>query len=180
MKKLLLCYALVLMIAVTSWAQEKTKKEEARRPIQSLSWLVGGVWTADASKLGPGMQRIETRYTWSDNDAYMRFTTHFVFDKGTAKTYDGNFFWDPERKELAMWYMDSKNTIYAGPIQAAGDVLRFNFRGEDSEGKMTDLQVEVNRKTNDLYRWSLQEKDGEKWKELASLDYKRMAGSQAK
>jgi hypothetical protein len=27
-----------------------------------MAWLVGGVWTADAAKLGPGMQRIETRY----------------------------------------------------------------------------------------------------------------------
>jgi hypothetical protein len=38
------------------------------KPISDLSWLVGGVWTADASKMGAGMKRIETRYVWSDNN----------------------------------------------------------------------------------------------------------------
>jgi len=33
--------------------------------------------------------------------------------------------------------------------------------------------VEVTRKTNDLYHWSLQEQDGGKWKELGALDYAR-------
>jgi hypothetical protein len=61
------------------------------KPIATLSWLLGGVWTADASKLAPGMLRIETRYQWADNNAYIRFNTHFVFDKGSQHNYDGNF-----------------------------------------------------------------------------------------
>ena len=68
-----------------------------KKAISELSWLVGGVWTADASKMGDGMKRIETRYVWSDNNAFIRFTTHFVSDKGTAKTYDGNFYWEPAK-----------------------------------------------------------------------------------
>lgn len=83
----------------------------AAPPITAMAWLVGGVWTADAAKLGPGMQRIETRYQWSDNGSYVRFTTHFVTDKTELKTYDGNFFWDPAKNEIAMWYMDAKNAI---------------------------------------------------------------------
>ena len=31
------------------------------RAVDALGWVVGGVWTADASKFVPGMQRIETR-----------------------------------------------------------------------------------------------------------------------
>jgi hypothetical protein len=91
------------------------EKNDAIKPISALSWLAGGVWTADASKLGPGMQRIETRYEWSDNRAYIRFNTHFVFDKGTAKTYDGQFFWDPAQKSLAMWYMALRTASPKGP-----------------------------------------------------------------
>jgi hypothetical protein len=145
------------------------------KPISDLSWLVGGVWTADASKMGDGMKRIETRYVWSDNNAFIRFTTHFVSDKGTAKTYDGNFFWEPEKSQLAMWYMDYANEIIQGPIAIDGETTKFSFRAKDFEGKLADMQVKVIKKTNDKYQWALEEKSGDAFKPLAALEYVRTA-----
>ncbi len=156
--------------------QASTDKSAATKPIDALSWVIGGVWTADATKLAPGMQRIETRYQWSDNHAYIRFTTHFVFDKGTAKTYDGNFFWNPTQKSLELWYMDAQNSITASSVLVDGNQWTMAFRGEDFEGKPADLRVMVERKTNDDYRWSLAEKQADAWKELAALEYLRVAG----
>lgn len=149
----------------------------AVKPIRVLSWLVGGVWTADASKLGPGMLRIETRYQWADNNAYIRFTTHFVSDRGAAHTYDGNFFWNPSDKTLAVWYMDSHNGITAGPVQVEGDSTKIRFRGENFQGQMADLRVVVTRKNNDDYLWTLQEMQGGTWQDLAELEYRRLPGS---
>jgi hypothetical protein len=145
------------------------------KPISDLSWLVGGVWTADASKMGDGMKRIETRYAWSDNNAFIRFTTHFVSDKGTAKTYDGNFFWVPEKSQLAMWYMDYANEIIQGPIAIDGETTKFSFRATDFGGKPADMQVELLRKANDKYQWTLEEKVDDSWKQLATLEYVRTA-----
>jgi hypothetical protein len=145
------------------------------KPISNLSWLIGGVWTADASKMGDGMKRIETRYVWSDNNAFIRFTTHFVSDKGTAKTYDGNFYWEPERSQLAMWYMDYANEIIQGPIAIDGETTKFSFRANDFEGKVADMQVQVIRKSNDKYQWVLEEKNGNAFKPLAALEYVRTA-----
>jgi hypothetical protein len=145
------------------------------KPISDLAWLVGGVWTADASKMGDGMKRIETRYVWSDNNAFIRFTTHFVSDKGTAKTYDGNFFWEPEKSRLAMWYMDYSNEIIQGPIAVDGETTKISFHATDFAGKPADMQADVIRKTNDKYQWVLEEKSGETWKQLATLEYVRTA-----
>jgi len=145
------------------------------KPISDLAWLVGGVWTADASKMGDGMKRIETRYVWSDNNAFIRFTTHFVSDKGTAKTYDGNFFWDPQKSQLAMWYMDYANEIIQGPIAIDGVTTKFSFHATDFEGKPAEMQVELLKKSNDKYRWTLDEKSGDSWKQLATLEYVRTA-----
>ena len=158
-------------------SESSAKAAPPPRPIDALGWVIGGVWTADATKLGPGMQRIETRYQWSDNNAYIRFTTHFVFDKGVAKTYDGNFFWNPAQNHLAIWYMDAHNAVTEGPVEVAGDQWLISFRGEDFEGKLSDLRVTVTRKTKDDYRWALSEKQGDGWKELAALEYLRVAGS---
>jgi hypothetical protein len=170
-------FSMMLMIAALVFGQDTAKKQEAPKPISSLAWLVGGVWTADASKLGPGMQRIETRYQWSDNSAFLRFTTHFVSDKGTAKTYDGNFFWNPDASTISMWYMDAGNSITSGPVTMEGDIMQMTFRATNFSGKMADFRVEVARKTNDDYNWSLHEKQTEGWKEVLSLEYIRKSDS---
>jgi hypothetical protein len=159
----------------SSAAAATPEKTSPAKPIDALSWVIGGVWTADAGKMAPGM-RIETRYQWSDNNAYIRFNTHFVFEKGTAKAYDGNFYWDPEHQHLAMWYMDAKNAITTAPVQVDGDSWTMTWRGPDFQGQVADLRVTVKRKTNDDYWWSAAEKDGDNWKEVAALEYLRTAG----
>jgi hypothetical protein len=165
---------LLMLVAASSYGQTQATKPQ-EKPITAIAWLTGGVWTADASKLGPGMQRIETRYEWTDNSAYLHFTTHFVFEKGTLKNYDGNFYWDPEKNSLAMWYMDAKGGITQGAMQWSGDVLSIVWRGPDFDGKVADLKVEVTRKSQNLYHWAAFEKEGDSWKEMAALDYARTA-----
>jgi hypothetical protein len=50
----------------------------------------------------------------------VRFNPHFVFDKGIAKTYDRNVFWDPARKTLAMSYRSADSEITEGPVEIRG------------------------------------------------------------
>jgi hypothetical protein len=176
MKRVTVCLGLSAVSALAVWAQAVEKKTETAKPISALAWLVGGVWTADATKLGPGMRRIETCYQWSDNSAFIRFTTHFVSDKGTAHRYDGNFFWNPEQSSLAMWYMSHANEITQGPVVMDGDTMKISFRAEDFEGKIADMRVSVVRETNDRYRWVLEEKQPSGMNQLAALEYVRMAG----
>ena len=173
MRKAMAMAGVLGLAAAALFAQESAPKA-AERPITPLAWLVGGVWTADGSKMAAGL-RIETRYTWSDNGAYIRFTTHFVTDKGTLKNYDGHFFWNPEQSVLAVWYMDARNHITKGPVAVKGEEMQIAFRAEDFQGKLSDLRVLVTRKTNDHYTWTLEEKQPEGWSQLASLEYLRTA-----
>lgn len=172
MKKAMAVPILLALAATGVFGQQGAQKPAATKPIAPLEWLVGGVWTADAAKLAPGL-RIETRYTWSDNSAYIRFTTHFVSPQGTLKNYDGQFFWNPEQSALAMWYMDARNHITQGAVRVDGDVTQLSFRAEDFEGNKADLRVLVTRKTNDDYTWTLEEKQASGWGQLASLEYLR-------
>jgi hypothetical protein len=54
--------------------------------------------------------------------------------------------------------------------------MTISFRGEDLEGKVADLRVIVSRKNNDDYHWTLQEMKDGVWKDLAGLEYLRVAG----
>ena len=167
---------LLALLAGASPALRAGEKPAAPRPIAALAWLVGGVWTADASKLGPGMRSIETRYQWADNDAFIQFTTHFVMEKGTVRNYAGNFFWNPEQSALGFWYMDAANAVTQGPVKLDGDTMELTFRATNFEGKPADLRVHVVRVTKDHYTWQLDERAGSDWKRLAALDYLRAEG----
>jgi len=173
--------ALTLLVGgMTGRASAQEQKKQEAPPIRQLSWLQGGVWVADASKMAPGILRIETRYEWSDNKAYLHFTTHFVLDKGTMHNYDGNLFWDPLKSSLAIWYMDAGGGITQGPMTWDGKVLTVSFHGPDFEGKPADLKVEVTRVSNEHYHWMVAEKESDAWKQIGALDYLRQAAEPAK
>lgn len=172
---LAIVFGLATAAAAAVRADSAAPSTPSGKRVAPLAWLVGGVWTADASKLGPGLQRIETRYTWADNDAYIRFTTHFVSEKGTLRNYDGNFFWNPDRSALAFWYTDAQSAVTEGPVAIDGDTMELTFRARDFDGKLADMKVDVVRSTSDRYVWSLAEKTGDAWKPLFSLEYVRKA-----
>jgi hypothetical protein len=171
------------LLAAPCGAQQKTTPPATpaqalpQNPISQLAWLVGGVWKADASGVGQGKMRIETRYVWSDNDKFIRFTTHFITDRGELKNYDGNLYWDPSKKGLAVWYMSASNAITEGPMTIDGDLWQITFEGEDFDDKPATLRVDVLRNTDNQYRWTLTEKQGEGWKQLATLVYDRNPAS---
>ena len=58
-----------------------------------------------------------------------------------------------------------------------GDLWQITFEGEDFDDKPATLRVDVLRKTNNQYRWTLTEKQGEGWKQLATLVYDRNPAS---
>ena len=73
-----------------------------------------------------------------------------------------------------MWYMASDGSVMQGPVMWENGVLGAKFKAPDFEGKIADLKVEMTRRTNDKYVWTLFEKESDGWKPLASLEYNRM------
>jgi hypothetical protein len=172
MKRPFIVTALALFISLGSSARAA---DSAARPIADLSWLVGGVWTAKAAALPGGIDRIEVRYNWAATANYIQFATRFVGTDGSTKgSYAGNFYFDPAKDRLAMWYMDEKNEITQGPVDVDGNriVMTFSEAGQNSSATSSvNFRVEVTKSAADAYHWALSRKNDDAWKPLFSLDY---------
>lgn len=150
------------------------------RPIDQLGWLVGGVWSADASGLGGGLERIDTRYEWTPNGSFIRLTTNFVTKGVATPRYAGDLFYDPSADTLMMWYMDDRNSITRGPIKVDGSKFTLSFSGPgDVVGVSGSVQyvVEILRTTADSYQWTLFSDISNQQKKVFGLLYHRPPNS---
>lgn len=141
------------------------------RPIDRFSWLVGGIWEADASSLGNGMKQIATRYQWSPNKAYIEFSTTFTSTKGSVVNYSGSLFQSTQGSAASpayeMWYMDARNAITDGPVSPrSGDDWSLAF-AQDSQ----NYRVDVMREARDRYRWMLYSQAGAEWSLVFALTF---------
>lgn len=138
--------------------------------IHQLDWLVGKTWSANTAGMPGTTAHIDVRYDWSATANFVQFTTKFVARDGSvARRYAGNFFYDPSKNGLAVWYMDQDNAIVQGPVQIEGALMTIAF----SEAGV-DYQVTVTRQNPSLYQWTLFEKVGAGRKQLLSLAYARV------
>ena len=166
--------AVALSLSFAALAQSPQPAAPHSGPVAQLGWLVGGVWVADASGFGGGMQRIRDplplvrqrqlrpvhhpfRQRQQRRAEHLR--RQFLLERGRENVHDVVH----ER-----WRRDHRRT--GDDQQRRAEML---FRGTDFDGKLADLRVDVTKKTPDLYRWTLLEKQGDAWKQLASLDYAR-------
>jgi hypothetical protein len=148
------------------------------RPIDQLGWLVGGVWSADASSLGGGLERIDTRYEWTPNGSFIRLTTNFVTKGVATPRYAGDLFYDPSEGTLEVWYMDDSNSITHGPMKADGTKFTLSFSGPgDIVGVSgsVNYDVEILRTSPDSYQWTLFADVSNQQKKVFGLVYRRAA-----
>jgi hypothetical protein len=149
---------------------------EPAKPIDQLSWLVGGVWSAQPPVSADGPQSIETRYEWTPNRGFIRFTTKFVMANGSNAGYAGDLFFDPADKTLRIWYMDEHNTITQGPMSVSGDKWTISFRDSGDIVGVTgpvDYRVDIVRTAPDTYQWTLFANVAQTWKKVFALVYQR-------
>ncbi|HZW52769.1 MAG TPA: hypothetical protein VFF00_01980 [Candidatus Elarobacter sp.] len=176
------CAAAALVLAALLIAAPARSAPPATMPLPAqlapFQWLAGGAWRADLSALPGGMKLIETRYDVAPNGV-IRFTTKFVKpDGGIANGYAGNLYFDAAAKRLTMWYIDARGEVTQAPVSVNGDVWSMTFTGDGAvvgRPGPASFRVDVARRANDAYTWSLFADAAGAWKPVFSLDYVRSA-----
>ncbi|HEV3087963.1 MAG TPA: hypothetical protein VGX96_12120 [Candidatus Elarobacter sp.] len=179
------CAAFALAVTMLATPASQALAAPVAAPIapqlEPFRWLVGGAWRADTSALPGGLKYIETRYDLAPNGSTIRFTTKFVGADGNPQRngYAGNLYFDATAKHAAMWYIDTDSAITQGPITVAGDLWSMTFTSDGAivgRPGPTSFRVDVARRSNDAYKWTLFWLGSETPKQLFSLDYVRSTG----
>ncbi|HEY0614218.1 MAG TPA: hypothetical protein VGC96_06240 [Candidatus Elarobacter sp.] len=141
-------------------------------------WLAGGIWRADLSGLPGGMKDIETRYEIAPTGVIL-FASAFVKPDGSiANGYTGALYFDAAAKRLGMWYVDAHGALTQGPVTLDGERWSMTFTSDGAiagHPGSTPFRVDVERRSPDLYHWSLFADAGGGFKPVFALDYVRSA-----
>ena len=105
----------------------------APNPIDQLSWLMGGKWTAEGEK-GPDGKPfyVEARFRQADNHQGLEFTTWFLTDGKLVPVYSGLYAWHPAKKKFTFLYTDDKGVLTEGEAAWSGNHLEQEFRSSAS------------------------------------------------
>ena len=147
----------------------------APNPIDQLSWLMGGKWTAEGEK-GPDGKPfyVEARFRQADNHQGLEFTTWFLTDGKLVPVYSGLYAWHPAKKKFTFLYTDDKGVLTEGEAAWSGNHLEQEFQIIGVDAVAHTYRSTIVRTGDDDYDWNVrhQDKSGA-WVVIFGLKYKR-------
>jgi len=144
-------------------------------PIDQLSWMMGGRWTAEGDK-GPDGKPfyVESKFSWAENHQALKFTTWFLTDGKLVPVYSGLYAWHPAKKKFKFLYTDDKGALTEGEATWSGNHLEQEFQIVGVDGTAHTLRSTIVRTGPDDYDWNVQHQDKSgAWVVIFGLKYRR-------
>jgi len=149
----------------------------AANPLDQLSWMIGGKWTADGENGGKPFH-VEVKFGWADNHRGLKFTTWFLINGQLTPVYDGIYAWHPARKKFTFFYTDRDGALTEGDATWANDQLNQEFQIVEADGKAHTFRSTIARTGPDNYDWNVQHQNQDgRWVPMFALKYKRQPAS---
>jgi len=158
--------ALLLAAAVTSVvAQNEAPKPTA--PLTQLQWLIGD-WHATAKAPDGTITEIDNHIYWSDTHTAILFVTRF----NGEPHYSGMYAYDPARKQIGFWYVDSDGQFTQGTAASEGQRLTQKFEIAKLDGSTSSLISIIERRSGDsAYHWQVFRASETSGSPLIELEY---------
>lgn len=167
MRPLRRLFAAIAIVGASGVAEAQTTPDHYK----PFEFLVGYCW----SGAFPDGKATDTHcYEW-------KFGREFIYDRHTVKSagpdYKGEttYYLDGATNSVKYRYWNSDGGHSDGTIKAEANVLRIvedTYRGKD--GKVQELQGEIERLSDTQYRARIRAWDGKVWKDASSVDFVRV------
>lgn len=163
MKLRFICASAVVFMAAVLYAQ--TPQKSSANPLAAIEWTVGD-WHATATPHNGKPVQIDNHIYWSETHTAIFFLTRFDGEPH----YSGMYAYDPERRQIAFWYVDSDGNFTRGVARTEGKRLVQEFTGTKTDGTQESLKSYLDPNAGgSSYHWQVLR--GDNPKPLIELDY---------
>ena len=117
-----------------------TAKPSAASPLKPMAFLVGGEWEAKLPAQPDGRQiSILAHFTWANNHQVIRISNVFATGGKSVPYIDGMYAWQPQKRVIVFWYVDSQGGLYEGTVKPEAGALVHEFQLTDSKGEVSQF-----------------------------------------
>jgi hypothetical protein len=115
-------------------------KTPVTSPLEAMAFLVGGEWEAKLPAQ-PGGQQISilAHFTWANNHQVIRISNVFSAGGKPVPYIDGIYAWQPQKRVIVFWYVDSKGGLYEGTVKPESGALVHEFKLTDAKGEVSEF-----------------------------------------
>jgi hypothetical protein len=148
-------------------------------PIEQLSWLVGGTWTAEEpSSEGPPL-RVQLTCRWSSTRNAILFEVSFSSAGRETPQYDGMYLWHPGKRRFVLWQVNRRGEVAEGELTISGKEMDQEVRVVHPDGSLHFLQAHFMRMDDNAFRFQAHFRLAENapWQDALDIVYRRQPGS---
>ena len=172
---------LMVLGSETLWAQAASQSANAAIAVadssnlaslpeyyRPMAFLVGACWVGT---FPDGKATDEKCFEWMFDRKFIR-ERHVV--KGAKKPYSGEtiFAWDPGQKQVVFTYLNSLGGLSTGKAEFEAEGIVFPETHVTAKGTL-EMKAIWKRLGPDSYQYVQWQKEGDQWKTLWSIDFRR-------
>ena len=142
--------------------------------IEQLAWAVGGKWVAELKGADGGPLTAETTFEWAGHRKSIKYVVQFKTAEKTTSEYEGTYYWNPEKKQLALLQIDRKGNVTEALLTVKGDQFKQENALILADGTRRQVRAEFTREGDDVFAFKAFVLNGEEWVEAVAIKYKRV------
>lgn len=149
------------------------------RPIDQLSWFVGGTWTTEEKNGNGGTLLVKFTCTWAETKQALLYKVSFEADGKETPQYDGMFVWNPEKKAFNLWQVNRKGEIAEGTMTVNGNEMDQLVRVVHPDGGLHFLKAHYTHINQDQFQFKawFRLSEAADWQDALDIVYKRPPAS---
>lgn len=163
---------LVLSLALPVLAEDAST--EGDRALEQLAWAVGGKWVTDIEAPDGKPFSVETTFDWGGHHKTIKYAIVFKRDGKLTTQYEGTYWWNPEKKQLAMLQVDRSGAVTESLLTVENKTFKQANTVILGDGTKREQRVEFVRNGDDKFNFKAFIKKNDEWTEAVAFEYHRV------
>lgn len=148
--------------------------QNADQALEQLAWIVGGKWVTEVKVPDGNPLVVESTFDWGGHRKTIKYAIVFKRDDQTTTQYEGTYWWNPEKKQLALLQIDRSGNVTESTVTLENKTFKQANTVTLADGMKREQRVEFTRDGDDKFRFKAFVKRDNEWTEAVAFEYHRV------